>query len=208
MQIRPRSYQKFYSSAFFPSYVETQSSTEAYKRVLSDSGAQEPVFDDHDKRIIQETLAGTTTYTGSVGKLKGIIDHPNDVGGLESFPTTTRPASWDANGDGIADWWDGSTGGDGYTPLEGYINFMADPHVYVSPSKSVSINLAALASGFTSVTFTATGPTKGTVTVSGTTATYQAGSSVGIDYVTVGIRDSAGSTWSRKVGVAIYAGAN
>lgn len=202
------SYQKFSSKEYFPSFVETQSSTEAYKRVLSDSGAQQPVFDDHDKRIVRETVGGTTTYTGSVGKLKGIIDHPNDVGGLESFPTTTRPTSWDSDGDGIADWWDGSTGGAGYTPLEGYINFMAEPHVYVSPSKTVSIDLAALASGFSSPTFTASGPTKGSVTVSGTKATYSAGSSAGIDYVTVSIRDSQGSTWSRKVGVAIYNGAN
>lgn len=208
VSITPPTYQKFYSNQFFPPYVETQTSTEAFKRVLSDSGAQQPVFDDHDKRIVKETLSGTTTYTGSVGKRKGIIDHPNDVGGLESFPTATRPASWDANGDGIADWWDGSTGGAGYTPLEGYINFMAEPHIYVSPSKSASIDLAALASGFTSVTFSVSGATKGTVTVSGTNATYQAGSSAGIDYVTVSIRDSQGSTWSRKVGIAIYAGAN
>ena len=206
--ITPPAYQKFHSKEFYPSFVETQSSTEAFKRVLSDSGVQQPAFDDHDKRIVRETLGGTTTYTGSVGGLKGIIDHPDDVGGLESFPTATRPASWDANGDGIADWWDGSTGGAGYTPLEGYINFMAEPHVYVSPSKSVSIDLAALASGFASATFTVSGATKGSVNMSGTTATYQAGSSAGIDYVTVGIRDSQGSTWSRKVGVAIYSGAN
>lgn len=176
--------------------------------MLSDSGASQPVLDDHDKRIVKETLAGTTTYTGSKSGKKGLIDSPADAGGLESFPTTTRPASWDADGDGIADWWDGSTGGVGYTPLEGYLNFMADPHSFVSPSKSVTINLGSLASGFNSPTFTVTGAAKGITSVSGTSATYTAGSSAGIDYINVAIRDSQGSTWTRKYGIAIYAGAN
>ncbi|KFA68598.1 hypothetical protein S40285_10437 [Stachybotrys chlorohalonatus IBT 40285] len=44
----PPAYQKFFENPFFESYVDTQSSTEAYKRVLSDSGASQPVFDDHD----------------------------------------------------------------------------------------------------------------------------------------------------------------
>jgi hypothetical protein len=35
--------------SFFEAYVDTQTSTEAYKRVLSDSGASQPVQDDHDK---------------------------------------------------------------------------------------------------------------------------------------------------------------
>lgn len=153
-------------------------------------------------------LAGSYTYTGGVGKTKGIIDDPADVGGLESFPTTTRASSWGSKNDGIADWWDGSTGGDGYTAPEGCLNFVAEPHVFVSPSKTVSIELAALASGFTSPTFTASGATKGSITVSGSAGTYTAGASAGIDYVTVSVKDSAGSTWSRKVGVAIYSGAN
>ncbi|CAH0020681.1 unnamed protein product [Clonostachys rhizophaga] len=201
-------YQKFYDNEFFKSYVETQTSTEAYKRVLSDVGAQQPVFDDHDTRIIQETLNGSYTYTGSVGNTKGIIDDPADAGGLEDFPSVTRDSSWDSDNDGIADWWDGSTGGEGYTPLEGYINFMAEPHVYVSPSKTVTINLAALASGFSSPSFSVSGPTKGSVSLSGSEASYSAGASAGIDYVTVNIKDGEGSTWSRKVGIAIYEGAN
>ncbi|KAI9155674.1 putative pectate lyase [Paramyrothecium foliicola] len=200
-------YQKFFAQPFFESYVQTQTSTEAYKRVLSDSGAQQPVFDDHDKRIVKETLGGTTTYTGSKSGKKGLIDSPKDAGGLESFPTITRSSSWDANNDGIADWWDGSTGGSGYTALEGYLNFMADPHVFVSPSKSVTIDLAALSAGFTSPTFTVSGATKGSTTVSGNKATYAAGSSAGIDFVNVAIKDSEGSTWTRKVGIAIFANA-
>ncbi|KAL0931159.1 pectate lyase [Colletotrichum truncatum] len=197
-------YQRFFDKPFFEPHVDTQLSTEAYKRVLSDSGVSQPVRDEHDTRIINETLTGTAKYTGSVSGKKGLIDDPKDAGGLESFPEAKRSATWDANGDGIADWWDGSTGGDGYTPIEGYLNFMADPHAFVSPSKSVEIDLAALALGFKNPTFTVAGATKGKVTVSGTKATYEAGAEKGVESLDVSIKDSEGSSWTRKFGVAIF----
>lgn len=186
------------------SYVETQPSTEAYKRVVSDSGASQPAKDDHDRRIVNETLTGTYTYVGSVSGKKGLIDNEADVGGLEDFPTTTRSASWDADDDGIADWWDGSTGGDGYTVIEGYLNFMADPHAFVAPGGSVEIDLAELATGFVEPVFTVSGAKKGTVTVDGSTATYGTSEEAGVDYFEVAIEDSEGSTWSRKFGIAIF----
>ncbi|KAI5925475.1 pectate lyase [Camillea tinctor] len=204
------SYQKFFPAAFFEPHVTTQSATEAYKRVLSDSGCSQPVTDDHDARIVTETRAGTYTYVGSVSGKKGLIDDPADAGGLEDFPTVTRDvATWDADGDGIADWWDGSTGGDGYTPLEGYINFMAEPHVFVSLRGTVEVNLSTLAAGFTSPSFAVSGATKGSVTVGGegAVAIYTAGEAAGVDYFAVAIEDSEGSSWERIVGVAIYEGA-
>ena len=200
-------YQKFVDEPFFESFVETQSASEAYKRVLSDSGVSQPVQDDHDKRIINETLTGTAAYTGSVGGKKGIIDNPKDVGGLEDFPTVKRSASWDADGDGIADWWDGSTGGEGYDVIEGYLNFMADPHAFVAPSSSVKINLAALAAGFVKPTFTIEGAALGSVEVSGSTATYTS-KAAGIERLTVAIEDSEGSKWSRPFGIAVFEGAD
>ncbi|KAI8162604.1 putative pectate lyase C [Colletotrichum sp. SAR 10_70] len=200
-------YQKFFAEPFFEPHVDTQSSTEAYKRVLSDSGVSQPVRDTHDARIINETLTGTTTYVGSVSGKKGLIDDPKDAGGLEDFPEAKRSASWDADGDGIADWWDGSSGGDGYTPIEGYLNFMAEPHAYVSPSKAVEIDLAALALGFKEPTFEVAGGDKGKVSVTGTKATYTAGAEKGIDYLDISVKDSEGSTWTRSFGVAIFDGA-
>lgn len=187
--------------------MTTQSASEAYKRVLSDSGASQPVFDDHDKRIANETLTGTYTYAGSVSGKKGLIDNEADAGGLEDFPAATRPATWDADDNGIADWWDGSTGGEGYTPIEGYLNFMAEPHVFVEPDGNVVLDLGALARGFVDPVFTVSGESKGTVQVDGVKATYVAGSDEGIDHLTVDIEDSEGSTWSRPFGVAIFAGA-
>lgn len=200
-------YQKFYADPFFESYVDTLTSTEAYKRVLSDAGVSQPVIDDHDQRILQETLEGTYTYSGSASGKPGLIDSPADAGGLEDFPTVTRDASWDADGDGIADWWDGSTGGDGYTVIEGYLNFMADPHAFVAPSASVTIDLAPLAAGFVEPSFSLSEPSLGSVSVDGSEATYSAGADAGIDYFDISISDSEGSTWTRTFGVAIFEGA-
>ncbi|KFA74063.1 hypothetical protein S40288_11001 [Stachybotrys chartarum IBT 40288] len=203
----PPAYQKFFENPFFESYIDTQLSTEAYKRVLSDSGASQPVFDDHDMRIIEETLTGTATYNGSVTGKPGLIDNEADVGGLEDFPTTVREASWDADDDGIADWWDGSTDGEGYTPMEGYLNFMADPHAFVSPSASVTIDIARLAAGFNNPTFEVTGETLGTVSVDGNEINYVAGSEAGVERLTLNINDADGSEWSRPFGIAIFSGA-
>ncbi|KAL4966400.1 pectin lyase fold/virulence factor [Aspergillus stella-maris] len=204
------SYQKFMDEEFFPSYIKEQSSTEAYKRVLSDSGVSQPVQDEHDARIVQETLDGTTTYEGSVSGKPGLIDNEADAGGLEDFPETTRSASWDTDNDGIADWWDGSTGGDGYTAVEGYLNFMADPHIFVAPGGNGEVDLAPLFAGFVEPAFTV-GESEnalGTAAVDGTTATFASTGDAGIDYFTVSVEDSEGSTWERKIGVAIFEGAD
>ncbi|KAM0284666.1 hypothetical protein ACHAQH_001819 [Verticillium albo-atrum] len=204
----PPSYRKFYDEPFFPSYVETQTSTEAYKRVLSDAGVSQPVVDNQDSRIFNETLTGTYTYVGSKSGKLGLIDNPADVGGLEDFPTVTREASWDADGDGIADWWDGSTGGEGYEPIEGYLNFMADPHAYVAPGKSVTVDLKTIFRGFEDEpTFSVEGADKGTVEVEGSYVLYAAGDEAGIDYIEVTVKDGEGSSWTRTVGVAIFEGA-
>lgn len=176
--------------------------------MLSDSGASRPVIDDHDKRIIGETLEGTTTYVGSVSGIEGLIDDEADAGGLEDYPTVTRDtATWDADDDGIADWWDGSTGGEGFTPIEGYLNFMADPHAFVEPSGSVTVDLAALSAGFVDVSFSVSGGEKGTVELSGSEVTYTAGAEPGIDSFTFELEDSEGDTWSRTFGIAIFEGA-
>lgn len=111
-------YKLFYDKGFFPSYVETHSADEARRRGISDAGASQPQIDDHDQRIRKETLSGTTTYTGSKSGIKGLIDNEKGAGGLVSRPSASREASWDANNDGIADWWGGSNGGvRGYTVL-------------------------------------------------------------------------------------------
>ncbi|KAM5343799.1 hypothetical protein ACJ41O_012336 [Fusarium nematophilum] len=199
-------YQKFFNKEFFKSHVTTQASTEAYKRVLSDCGASQPVLDDHDHRIIQETIQGSYNYSGSVSGKKGLIDSPKDAGGLEDFPEVHRESSWDTDGDGIPDWWDGSTGGEGYTVIEGYLNFMADPHVFVEPSGSASIDMGALAVGFARPTFNVRGAKLGVLKLEGSVAVYEAGKA-GVERLEIKIRDNEGSEWTRTFGVGIFAGA-
>src|SRR5690606_21406790 len=45
-------YETFVPEPFFESHVNTQTALHAYKLVLSDVGANQPVFDDHDVRMI------------------------------------------------------------------------------------------------------------------------------------------------------------
>src|SRR4029078_4348713 len=87
-------------------HVKTQTAEEAYEDVLANVGCNVPTLDDHDKRIIEEVRNGTTTYKGSKTGMPGIIDNEADAGGFEEFPEVSRPADWDADGDGMADAWE------------------------------------------------------------------------------------------------------
>ncbi|KAH7090138.1 pectate lyase [Auriculariales sp. MPI-PUGE-AT-0066] len=198
-------YTYFLSTPFMPNTVTYSTATEAYKQVTSDVGAW-PV-DSQDTRIVQETLAGTYTYVGSYTGKKGLIDDPADVGGLESWPDTTKP-SWDtdSDGDGVPDWWDSSTGGSiGWTAMDGYLNWLSDPHQFIAPGASATIALGDLFKGFSGSTYTAT-TDKGFVSVSGSTATFTGPSIAAIACLTLSVTDSEGSKWSRTYGVAIICG--
>jgi hypothetical protein len=121
---------------FFQPYVTTQSAEETFENVLSDVGCNLPRLDDHDRRIIEETRSGTTTFKGSVTGFPGLPDSQNDVGGWEDYPEVRRPANWDTDHDGMPNEWESQHGhdpndaadgpldpdGDGYTNLEDYLN--------------------------------------------------------------------------------------
>ncbi|MEX0332588.1 MAG: polysaccharide lyase family 1 protein [Puniceicoccaceae bacterium] len=127
------------TTAFFPSFVNTQTAAEAYADVLDDVGANVPVLDEHDSRVIREVREGTVTYKGSRSGLPGLPDSQEDVGGWENYPEVHRPKGWDSDNDGIPDDWEtargldpenGSDGagdpdGDGFTNLEDYLNWLA-----------------------------------------------------------------------------------
>jgi len=124
---------------FFEHYVKTHSAKEAYDNVLADVGCNVPVLDDHDKRVIEEVRKGTWTYKGSKSGWLGLPDSQEDVGGWEDYPQVKRPADWDTDGDGMPNRWETRKGldpndsadgaadrnGDGYTNLEGYLNWLA-----------------------------------------------------------------------------------
>jgi len=160
-------FQNFVNTPFFPSYVTTQSAGNAYKIVLSDVGSTQPAFDDHDKRMITETLNGTYSAIGSITKKPGFPDNESDAGGFELYPEITRNSDWDTDQDGLPNWWEtikgtnvnsaigdfsddnADTDLDGYTNLDDYLHWMALPHYQSLSGNTIHINIQQLSSGFT-----------------------------------------------------------
>jgi hypothetical protein len=115
------------NSEVFPSYVTSQTASNAFKLVLSDVGCNLPVPDVIDHRIIGEVLDGTTHYEGTNGptytidgvvqddpspNYPGIIDAPTDVQDAAGSPNYPWPAyntsavPIDSDHDGLPDWWE------------------------------------------------------------------------------------------------------
>lgn len=159
-------YETFVDAPFFPSHVTLQSATHAYKIVLSDVGCNQPVFDDHDQRMINETINGTYSVTGSRTGKKGFPDTADDYE-YEDYPFITRPADWDTDNDGLPNWWETIIGTninsapndfsdanaddnlDGYTNLDYYLQWMNTPHYSTETGAMISIDLYELSRGFT-----------------------------------------------------------
>lgn len=130
----------FVDQEFFPSYIQEQSADEAYEDVLANVGANRPMLDEHDARVIEETRNGTAKYKGSKTGKPGLPDNEADVGGLENYPEEVRPANWDTDHDGMPNAWETKHGLNpedpadgnatnlsklGYTNLEMYLNELA-----------------------------------------------------------------------------------
>src|SRR5699024_10023186 len=99
-------YKTYVNNPFFPSYVTTQTAENAYKNVLSNVGCNLPVLDEHDTRIINETIRDTVSVVGSVSGLPGFPDNQSDAGGWEEYPEVHRTETWDSDMDGLPDWWE------------------------------------------------------------------------------------------------------
>ena len=218
-------YETFVSAPFFDSHIATQSAADAYKRVLSDVGANRPLIDDHDARIIRETLDGTFTYRGSVTNKAGFPDSQADVGGWENYPELTRAADFDTDRDGLPDWWEtvkglnkNSTAGDfteanadpdndGYTQLEDYLNWIASPNTQVAKNASVQIDLSQLTRGYTaSPVHAVSTPQNGTVTLGsdGKTATFTPTANFsGLASFTFTVTDSASSSMTGTINLHV-----
>ncbi len=131
----------------------------AYKNVLSDVGCTLPFFDNHDQRMISETIAGTTSTKGSRSGRAGLIDSEEDAG-CEGFDleklgiiNAQRDSNWDTDQDGIPDWFEELTGtnpsiannnddrdGDYYTDLEEYLNWIAVPNFRINGQQDITLN--------------------------------------------------------------------
>ena len=118
----------------FPSYVATQTATNACKVVLSDAGCNLPAQDLIDRRVIGEVLDGTTHYEGTNGPnytINGVLQDargPDNPGMIDSqtdvhdyspalgAPNYSANYPWppyktynmpvDSDHDGLPDWWE------------------------------------------------------------------------------------------------------
>lgn len=212
----------FVDKPFFPSYATVEKAKDAYKSVLSDVGCNMPLFDEHDQRIVNETLTGTFTYTGSLSKKGGIIDSQDEAGGYEDYPEETRPANFDTDHDGLPNWWETLHGSnpnssandfsdanadadnDGYTALEDYLEWMSVPHYYIGEAGARSLDLAPLTAGYVNPTLSTVSAPNLTVAYSGKSAlvTPTPGTS-GIRYLEVKVTDAENSSMNRVVGLCV-----
>lgn len=215
----------FVDKPFFPSLATIEPAKEAYKSVLSDVGCNLPFLDEHDKRIIQETKSGSFTFKGSISGKPGLIDHQNDQGGYEVYPSLTRPASFDTDMDGLPNWWElqygsnpNSTAGDfsdsnadpdkdGYTALEDYLEWMSLPHRFLTSNASDTIQLANFAIGYKNPTFHIDPSPKFNVQISnGSAIVTPSTNETGITYLDFKVTDSEGSTAIQRIGYCVGAG--
>lgn len=211
-------YETFVDAEFFPSYVTTQSAKEAYKIVLSDVGCNYPVFDDHDTRMVNETLNGTYTVTGSRTNKKGFPDTEDDYS-YEDYPFITRASDWDSDNDGLPNWWESIIGTsinsatgdfsdanaddnqDGYTNLDYYLQWMNQPHYNSLSGESITIDLEKLSRGFTDgVSYTISNIVNGTTNLSGNKVTFTP-NATGFGSFNFTVSDSENHSMTRKINI-------
>ena len=213
----------FVNEPFWPSYATIETACEAYKSVLSDVGANQPQQDLTDQRIVSETQNRSYTYVGSKSGIKGEIDDEADAGGFEDYPEELRPISYDTDYDGLPNWWEEIRGtdprtrtrdyvdtnqdmeGDGYTELERYLDFMAQPHVWLEPGQQATIDVRTLFAGYTNhPVFTAETTGKGiTTSLADGLLTITAGNSKALATITLSVTDADKHGYQRRVCVAV-----
>jgi hypothetical protein len=185
-----------------------------------------PVLDNHDQRMVNETKNGTYSMKGSKGGLAGIPDRETDVidtaniKGWEPYPSTSWANDYDSDLDGLPDWWENMYGynpksksgdfsesnkdrlGDGWTELERYLEWMARAHYTFAKGETQVIDLAQFTKGYDGGTYTVSAPTGVTATVSGSKMTVKLADNFGgVGYIKFTLKDNAGDTFSRYVGV-------
>ncbi|MEZ0129529.1 hypothetical protein AB9T88_07085 [Flavobacterium sp. LBUM151] len=210
-------YETFVDKPFFESFVKTESATAAYKNVLSDVGASEPFFDKHDNRIIEETLKGTFTYKGSKSGLGGMIDSEKDLGDLDEYPTEKRAADWDTDHDGLPNWWEAAKGlnenskagdfadtnldadKDGFTQLDEYLDWMAQPHFFIKSGETKELSAADYFKGYEKTpVYTFSDLKNGKVVLKGKDIQFTAIEN-GFASVVITVKDADGDSMSRTI---------
>ncbi|NGM64483.1 Ig-like domain-containing protein [Sphingobacterium sp. SGR-19] len=212
-------YETFVDQPFFDANVTTHTARQAYKLVLSDVGNNRPELDEHDQRIIKETIDSTYSATGSISGKPGFPDHQDDVGGYDDYPEVKRAANWDSDHDGLPDWWEIHRGlnlnspkgdfsdanldkdRDGYTELDYYLQWMSKAHFSAAAGESLEIDLQTLSRGFTEdPTFHVSNVQNGTVSVESGKAVFKP-SADGVGSFEFTVTDAEGDRMTRKVNI-------
>ena len=218
----------FFDAPFWDSKAVVDDAEDALKKVLSDVGCTQPVIDNHDRRMIEETLTRTTSKIGWHSKLRGLVDRETESEGYDGLNMfeIQRENDYDADQDGIPRWFERVVGTDesapnnnadtdldGWTQLEDYLEFAAKPHVVIATGNSVKVNVADYFKGFTNVpAYTAVcGPfiqggyvdARVQASVAASELTLIAGSSAGLSTVRMTVTDADGSAMTRLLHVAV-----
>ncbi|HYQ02854.1 MAG TPA: hypothetical protein VER96_29485 [Polyangiaceae bacterium] len=159
------------------------------------------------------------TRAGSAGSMyESQTSTGLDNDGYGTITSGTKPA--DSDNDGMADSWEKAAGtnpstddalskaSDGYTNLEHYVNWLAEPHASTPFGQAVDIDLAGYSSGFSTVspTFMVSEAQNGTVSLGtdGHTAHFQPGAGCyGFGSFSFGVKGSDGAEDSDVVVVLI-----
>jgi hypothetical protein len=214
-------YEVFLPKPFFESNVNTQTARAAYKDVLSDVGANQPFFDTHDVRIVQETLKGTYSFKGSKSGLGGMIDNEADAGGWPNFANEKRPTDWDSDHDGLPNWWEEAKGlnvnsaandfsdanmdadKDGFTQLDDYLDWMSKPHFFIQLGEKLALDAKDYFKGYDKKpSFVVSEITNGKVVVKGSAIEFT-DSKKGFASFKIIVTDKEGDSMTRIVNVFV-----
>jgi hypothetical protein len=199
----------------------TVSSASALRRILSQSGALPR--DQMDGLVVSQaqTLGSGTTGLGAGTRGPDGALYTTETqtglgnGGFGTITGGTRPT--DTDNDGMPDFWERTFGwninsadsmvidASGYTRLEEYLNWLADPHVAGNGNSTIDLDLNQYASGFVnSPAFSVSNPVNGTVALlaDGHTARFTPNAGFyGLGSYKFIVIDSAGSAMTLTVGV-------
>ena len=212
----PVTWDLFATKPFFESFATIDKAEDAYKKVLSDNGANQPCLDEHDQRIINETLNRTFTYVGSKSKLNGQIDSENDCGGLEIYPEIVLSDDYDSDNNGLPQWWESVTRCsdpnyitvecDTYTVLDNYLNYLANPHAQIANGSKITFDMKSLFAGYTNSPVYSVGTVSGDgikAELEGSQLVVTSIKDNTLNNVSIEVSDADGSKFQRKIYVAV-----
>lgn len=140
---------------FFPSHATVETAEAAFKNVLSDVGCNMPELNNHDIRIVKETLTGTTSTKGRYTGKAGLPDCESDAEGFAGLNIieASRESGWDTDNDGIPDWFEilvctdyatpnnnEDRDGDLFTDLEEYLAWISVPNFRIDEAADVTLS--------------------------------------------------------------------